>query len=347
MLKPVNEGLKRALIIGIDQYSDPDDNLTGCVNDAIEINRLLSTNSDGSPNFETTCIVSSDCVVTHDLIMKNFGEQFFQVADTMLLYFSGHTAIDPNSENVFLATQDSLEPNQGIDLHWLNGFLNIVSINFKSIIVILDCCNAGALGNVREMYQGIYASNIPSGVSILVACKSDESAYENNGHGKFTSMIIDGLTGAASNLLGQIPFANLSAHAQTIFQHNGQQNPVIKINEMRFLNLRTVEPRISESALLQIPEIFPNADAKLELDPTFIPNSTFETEIPNVISNEVNLLQIYAFLLEFEQHTLIEPENHDSIQQAAECSGSCRLTKSGKYYRNLMEKYISLINNGN
>lgn len=45
---------KTALIIGIDEY-DHTGNLNFCSKDANEVEKLLSVNYDGSPNFETHC----------------------------------------------------------------------------------------------------------------------------------------------------------------------------------------------------------------------------------------------------------------------------------------------------
>ena len=41
--------MKKALVVGIDNYSQCP--LYGCCNDADEMEKILSTNGDGSPNF--------------------------------------------------------------------------------------------------------------------------------------------------------------------------------------------------------------------------------------------------------------------------------------------------------
>ena len=50
--------MKKALIVGIDNYSQVSD-LNGCVNDAHDVANVLSRNADGSLNFDTKIMTST------------------------------------------------------------------------------------------------------------------------------------------------------------------------------------------------------------------------------------------------------------------------------------------------
>lgn len=68
-------------------------------------------------------------------------------------------------------------------------------------IVIFDCCHAGFLGQFP-----IFGDNaiIPPNTTFLLACKENQYSQENNGNGVFTDLLVDALSGGASNLVGKI-----------------------------------------------------------------------------------------------------------------------------------------------
>lgn len=68
-------------------------------------------------------------------------------------------------------------------------------------IVILDSCFSGAIGNHTEMPN---YSLLKDGTTILAACGENEYATEENGHGVFTSLLVEALYGGAMNLLGEV-----------------------------------------------------------------------------------------------------------------------------------------------
>ena len=68
--------------------------------------------------------------------------------------------------------------------------------------------------------------------------------------GLFTSILIDGLEGSASDILGNITPASLYA---LIDQTLGplDQRPIYKANVMRFITLRHVAPKVAPETLRQ------------------------------------------------------------------------------------------------
>jgi hypothetical protein len=82
-------------------------------------------------------------------------------------------------------------------------------------------------------------------MTILTASTEKQYASEQNGSGVFTTLFVDALDGAASNIVGEITPGSVYAH---IDQSLGawEQRPVFKTNVTEFVSLRTV-PRQSRS----------------------------------------------------------------------------------------------------
>ena len=96
--------VKKALIVGIDEY--PDAPLKGCINDANAVAELLRTNGDGSPNFDVSLKLN---VKTKAEFLDLIEDLFSGDADASLLYFSGH-----GSEAGHLVTPDYRGKDLGV-----------------------------------------------------------------------------------------------------------------------------------------------------------------------------------------------------------------------------------------
>ena len=83
--------MKRALLIGIDQYDNFND-LGGCVNDVSALEPLLSRNEDDSPNFDCQKRASDTGGVTRDALLADLDALLAGGAEIAVLYFAGHGA---------------------------------------------------------------------------------------------------------------------------------------------------------------------------------------------------------------------------------------------------------------
>lgn len=92
---------------------------------------------------------------------------------------------------------------------------------------------------------------IAEGVTILTASRSDQPSLERKGHGVFTSLLINALEGAASNLTGSITLGSAYAHIDQSLGMWGQR-PVFKTNTDSFASLREVDPAISPDDLRKL-----------------------------------------------------------------------------------------------
>ena len=241
--------MKKALVVGIDDYSSAN-TLSGCVNDAEEVSRVIELNEDRSPNFDVRCMISSKDEVTSQRLSDALKDLFSGDAEMVLFYFAGHGIIDAVTNTGYLVTQDGNDPNWGVSLPNILEMANKSHPSIKSTVIILDSCNSGFAGEVSGLgNSNPSSSTIGNGVTILTACHREGSAEESNGHGIFTSIILDGLHGAACDIVGRITPASLYAHVdQTLGPW--KQRPIYKANVQSFITLREVRAYTKIALLL-------------------------------------------------------------------------------------------------
>ena len=204
--------MKKALVIGIDDY--PNCPLHGCVNDAVSVAGVLEKNGDGSPNFSVKLLTSNRLKVNCKALNLAIDELFSGSSETALLYFAGHGLINSAGEG-YIVAQDGQLGAWGLPLSELLNRANRAYPNIKSTVVILDCCHSGGLGEVPSLGSGS-ASVIGDGVTILTACHRTQTAKEFNGHGLFTGILIDSLSGSAADICGRITPAAVYSHVDQI-----------------------------------------------------------------------------------------------------------------------------------
>jgi hypothetical protein len=329
--------MKKALVVGIDDYDELDP-LSGCVNDAVGLSALLETNGDGSPNFDVRRMISSEGSVTSEKLHEAICELFTGDAETVVLYFAGHGIMDDETNNASLITQDGKKPNWGISLSAVLQKANKAHPRIKSTIILLDSCHSGFAGEVSGLGESGNVSHIGKGVTILTACHRQGVADETNGHGTFTNIVIDGLGGAASDVIERITPASLYAHVDQILDA-WEQRPIYKANVQSFVTLREVSPKVPKEVLRRLPQYFPTASHVFKLDPSFEPDRGEEaqnlTDIPVIDDN----VRIYRELQKCHQHGLVTPTEYEFMWHTAVYSGGVRLTATGAHYRRLAEKH--------
>lgn len=86
---------RRALLVGIDEYDEFTD-LTGCVADAVAVQKMIKRNADASPNYSCRLLAYGeghrDAKVTRRVLREACRELFDYTGD-VLLHFSGHGAL--------------------------------------------------------------------------------------------------------------------------------------------------------------------------------------------------------------------------------------------------------------
>jgi len=325
--------MKKALIVGIDDY--PTSPLQGCVNDAVAIASTLEKNGDGSPNFSVRLLVSNETVITTALLSEAISDLFSSDAATVLLFFAGHGIINPDTNAGYIVSQDGVKGSWGISLAEILAQANRAYPRIKSTVIILDSCHSGFAGEVPELVND-QISAIGNGVTILTACHRSGTAGETSGHGIFTDILLDGLSGSSADICGRITPASVYSHVdQTLGPW--EQRPIYKANVQSFVTLRQVDAKIPPEVLRRLPEYFPDATGVFPLDPSFEPDrENVPDEVKNIPINEENA-RVFKELQMCNRHGLIVPVDAEHMYYAAIGSTGCRLTGLGAHYRKLAE----------
>lgn len=317
--------MRKGLFIGINNYHHISP-LNGCNNDAIAMASVLERHGTGKPNFSNKVITSEECDITLSKMKNDIQSLFRGDCDVAVLYFAGHGSFDLSVNEGMLIPQDYKNENDGIRisdiLNWADSAKGI-----KNKIIILDCCQAGAAGESNILKGG--SSIIGEGITILTACKKEETALEQNGHGVFTSLLLQALHGAASNVLGHITPGSMYSFVDNALGP-WDQRPVFKTNVVQFVALREISPLVPLETLRKLAEWFPEPESIFPLDPSYEPKAK------DVFIQENG--DIFSQLQKCNRHSLIEPINAEHMYFAAMNSTGCILTAFGAYYRELATK---------
>lgn len=321
--------MKKALVVGIDNY--PSCPLNCCCNDADDIARILADNGDGSVNFS----VKTQKNIEHKADLRRLIEECFSGNEEIaLFYFSGHGHID--SVGGYLVTPDYTDYDYGVSLQDILTIAN--NSNCRNKIIILDSCYSGFMGNINTTGQSTTIIN--DGVTILTASRSSEASLEVNGHGLFTSLLIEALEGGAADITGNITPGGIYTYIDKALGP-WEQRPVFKTNVTRFTSLRNVAPQVDISIIRKIGEYFTHEDEKLSLNPSFEPTNSPKTQhkIIKPYADDDNV-KIFSDLQKLEGIGLVTPVEEEHMYYAAMHSKSCRLTSIGKQYWRLVNKRL-------
>ena len=314
--------MRKALCVGIDYYNCVG-KLYGCVADAYSVKSALDRNSDGTVNFSVNLMTatSAETCISRKELKSNVEDLFSNAPEIALFYYAGHGYIE--STGGYLITSECTEGDDGFPLSELLTIASASKATNK--IIILDSCHSGAMGNMNQFQE---FSLINEGMTILTACSESQYASEEQGHGVFTSLLVDALYGGAMNLLGEVTPGSVYAH---IDQALGpwEQRPLFKTNVRNFVSLRKNSPPISLLELHQLTTLFADFGEEYRLDPSFEPDS------PNPIKENNEKFRV---LQNYNRVNLLIPVGAEHMYYAAMENKSCKLTPLGIHYWKLVRK---------
>ncbi len=311
---------RKALIVGIDDYGA--NSLKGCVNDANAMEEVLKRNGNGEKNFDCFKLISTDRNITLGTLRNRIESLFKGECDLALLYFSGHGFLD--SVGGILVSQDASKNDPGLSMDWVVKMAN--QSKAKEVLIILDCCYAGALGSNPTSTHSV--SELRKGITILAATTEDDHARERMGHGLFTSILVNGLKGQAADLLGHVSTAGLFNLAESLFSA-WEQRPIFKCHISGITPIRFCEPKVERSLLRSLPTFFPEPNTIFHLNPAH--------EITSKNSEE-DKVKVFKQLGRLERNGIVRCKNYDSMYEEAMHNGGCILTDYGKFVRLMAEK---------
>lgn len=319
--------MRKALCVGIDSYESASD-LFGCVNDANSVKAALERNGDGTLNFSTKilCATSEDSYITREELKDAIEELFSDESEIAVFYYAGHGAYD--ALGGYLCTSEVKRADEGLSLHDLMRL--VAQSKAQNKVIILDSCHSGFAASSVEMSN---YSVLHNGTTILAACDEKQYASEENGHGLFTTLLIEALYGGAMNLLGEVSPGSIYSYIDRSLG-GWEQRPVFKANIKTFVCLRRNAPPIPITELHKITEFFPTPYDEFALDPTYEPDK-HDADVKEVNKEHE---EMFAILQRYVKLNLVVPVGAEHMYYAAINRKSCKLTAQGQHYWRLVNK---------
>jgi hypothetical protein len=201
-----------ALIVGISNYSADLGPLPAVAADVRELRNLLSS---GNSRFDAASVQTiSDDDGTLDHISNGVGNLFTNAkkADTIFLYLAGH-GIASSGDYYYLPIDTALGniPGTALSLQHLRDLFE--KCNSERAVMWLDFCHSGGIlaragGNAADddaiEIERAFRQVQGFGKVIMTACTNEQKAYELASHGRFTSVLLRGLGGEASDRSGEV-----------------------------------------------------------------------------------------------------------------------------------------------
>ncbi len=330
--------MRGALIIGIDHYEGLTTNLKSAIKDAQALKAQLSANEDQTPNFRCKLLTSASIkpkksddptysyrqkgLITANRVLKEFKSVLRVSEEMALFYFAGHGSEE--SMGGYLMTQDATKHFPGLPVSSLIQLANEAD-HVREIIIILDCCHSAYVGDIGGLHNKI--AILRQGISIITATHHGEYALEKSGHGLFTEALLEGLSGGAADLFGDIDLPSLYAYIAKAIGPWAQR-PVYKTYTTKPRAIRRVNPKIDLSDLKQIFELFKTEAEIYPLSPVYL------KEEQNHQQEKVRIFELLQAMRDVE---LIKPHNAESLFHAALQSTGCQLTNSGRLNWRMMK----------
>ncbi len=312
----------KALVIGIDQYDNPNARLGSCINDAQVIYELLNDHFDGSSNFDAQLQRNPTCEQLRDHVLRLLNPK--RPPTHALLYFSGHGHV--TAEDGFLVGRDYSKQDIGISMEWLAQHINASSI--PEITLIFDCCYAAAAFD-KSGSDGRPLSELPENVTLLAAVRDDDVASAGATLSKFTQLLAHGLRGGAADARGHVTAASLYQLIDPVLTL-WDQRPVFKSFVTTMSPLRECKPKVHRELLEQLTsyDFFANREEPKQLQPKIVCTDP----------GKPKSIQRFAMLVAFQQAGLIQCPQNRTVYEAALRSETCELTSYGRFFLELLDK---------
>jgi HEAT repeat protein len=162
-------------------------------------------------------------------------EDLFSSDGELLFYFYGHGCVRKNG-NGYFATSSARNFEEGIPM--AEVITSAITSKAREIVLILDCCHAGAATEVTNVtIAGLAEQAIQqTGRVLLAGCASHQNGWEIKADdeqkkiGAFSYHILKGLEGEASYGRGKVRGSMLGTYVTEVFKA-WNQDPISRSNE--------------------------------------------------------------------------------------------------------------------
>ena len=229
-----------ALIIGINNYLNDLNKLSKAAVDANDLYGLLSQN--GYPTSNMTLLLDEQATKRAiDNALNKFASHI-DSQDTVVIFFSGHGAQNPGgfTPGEYICPVDARKDDlNSTAISSVNLTTAIKAIKAKQVVVLLDACHSGGVGEIRgagEIKSGLSSEAYDKlatgeGRVVIASCRPDEVSYElrEMRNGLFTYYLLEGLRGEAASSDGSVRIFSLFEYLSRWVPRRKPQNPIIKM----------------------------------------------------------------------------------------------------------------------
>lgn len=224
-----------ALVVGVARY-DNFRNLDKAATDAAAIAHILQVHGRYQVKPSPRRLVKPENRWELDLDKKLTAKDLSQDLEEFLLdkaeghealiYFAGHgfelTRLGRTKKG-YLATSDCKKDEVGnaISFDDLNALIQ--KSRLSSLVMILDCCNAGSFLERTLLDSALTAFNGKQDYYLITACRSFERAREGEEHGVFTASVLKGLQAENADSEGAVTGDRLFDFIQRDLRQSGQE----------------------------------------------------------------------------------------------------------------------------
>lgn len=253
-----------ALIVGIDSY-DNFRNLSSCVNDAYAMEEMLKRHWNGDKNYACERLTSDSQKVTTASLRRAVKKSLRDVTSgDVVFYFSGHGVASETGG--FLVSQNGEQDDEGFPMSELMRYAN--QSRADSILLILDCCQSGELGNTDDSPY-LNQVTLSEGVTILAASNAEQESQEGLENSLFTALVLSALDGGAADIRGKVSAASIYAYVEQNCTA-WQQRPMYKSHAMKLNEIRQCEHSVEDRLLRELPKLFRKGpQEQFQMDPSF------------------------------------------------------------------------------
>ena len=243
-----------ALVVGVARY-DNFRNLDKAATDAAAIAHILQVHGRYQVKPSPRRLVKPEDRWELDLDKKLTAKDLSQDLEEFLLdqaeghealiYFAGHgfelTELGRTKKG-YLATSDCKKDDVGSAISF-NGLNDLIQKSrLSSLVMILDCCNAGSFLERTLLDSALTAFNGKQDYYLITACRSFERAREGEEHGVFTASVLKGLQAANADSEGAVTGDRLFDFIQRDLRQSGQEP--IRTGTGRSIALVNYQPQV-------------------------------------------------------------------------------------------------------
>jgi hypothetical protein len=327
---------RRALVVGVNSYQVPDNDLDGAVADAQEIADRLRRHEDETPNYDIRLLLDrmeSGDPITRASLSQACQEVFSDFDGDVLVYFSGHGVL--TNTGGYLCTFDAAPNDWGVKMDDI--VLWASQSRARDILLILDCCHSGDIAN-PAMFQGRAGTDplalLRENMTVIAASRPSQAAVEAGGHGLFTAAVLDALDGGAADHMGWVTAPAIYGYVERRFGAFDQR-PVYKSHATRLNVVRHCAPLIERFKLYDLLEHFPHEGFRYPLDPEYEPEDEFGNVHEPVNEQKVAIAQLFK---DYRDAGLLKTSTPgEQFYWVARRSHTVELTPRGREYWRLVK----------